>query len=171
MNRIAWASLVGLALVLAMSVFLVACNSALDSEDESPSLLTVTGLDPANACVDLDGDGTSLFAVGIDVTISSTIRNASSGSSFNDVVLSDYTVTYDLNNSSPPALKSGLTVEIPAAGDATVGITAVRAGDIPVYYDLDTRGTVIVHFRGRDLADNPAHAVARIPLETATDCQ
>jgi hypothetical protein len=158
-----------------MSVFLVACNSALDNEDESPSLLTVTGLDPANACVDLDGDGTNLYSVGIDVTISSTIRNASSGSAFNDVVLSDYTVSYDLTNPligvNPPSYQSGLTVEVPAGGDATVGVTVVRWADIATYFGPDTRGTVTVRFRGRDLANNPANTVARIPLETGTECQ
>lgn len=183
MKRKDWLRILGLVIVLGLTVMAGACNDEIDDEDESPNLLTITSADPSNICVDEDGepvdedgDGTitvpdEIFFVDVPVsfTITSTLKNAAAASPFNDIVLSSVEISYS-GGATAPSRSSGLTIEVPAGGSASVGVIAVSATDIPGGFAPGARGTASFVFKGQDLAGKPARVKTTMPYETKSIC-
>jgi hypothetical protein len=170
-----------LALVLALAAMLPGCNEATDDPAVSPSLLSISGINPSALCVDGDGefidqdgdgtlDGPFFTDVPASFTIKSRVRNEG-GSTFNDVILTEYSVEFDASTNPPDISQGGLTVEVPANGSASVSVTVVPATLIGPFFPVGTVGTATVRFRGEDVSGEPARVTGRISFESVNVCK
>ncbi|MDH3283231.1 MAG: hypothetical protein OEQ13_00680 [Acidobacteriota bacterium] len=172
------------ALALLFAFGVVACNDVTDDPKISDNLVSLSGFAPLSACVDIDGelidttgDGTLDTSVFTSVVQSagfdSRIRGTSS-SGFNDVIFTSVDISYELTGAPmgvPAPRTETITVTVPAGGSASVPVTSVLAGDVVAgFFDLATRGNVLMTFRGADVTGEPASATGRSPLETANIC-
>jgi hypothetical protein len=124
--------------------------------------------------IDQDGDGTLDGPFFTDVpaafTIKSRVRNEG-GSTFNDVILTEYSVDFDAATGPPDISQGGLTVEVPANGSATVSVIVVPATLIGPYFPVGTTGTASIQFRGEDISGEPARVSGRISFESVNVCK
>ncbi|HHN73853.1 MAG TPA: hypothetical protein ENK10_01360 [Acidobacteria bacterium] len=174
-----WSPLAALGLVAALT--LVACNNATDDLETSENVVTVSSVDPLNACVDvdgklvdLDGDGTKettvYSSVLQDINFDSRLRGQSNGV-WSDVIFSSVAINYTLEGNAPPNRNEAVTITVPAGGTATQELTTVLATDIAAgFFSLGEKGRIDLIFRGKDASGKPMTARGQIPVETATSC-
>lgn len=165
-------------LVAAAAALLCGCNDATDNPTKSESLLAVAKVDPPTACIDIDGtlngQGQTVYTgVNQEVILESRVRGTSGSSAFNDVIIEEYEIRYEMNPGFPPPNRvQGVSITVPADGlSEATSIATVLPQDIPTYFSATDRGTIVVIFRGHDVGGEPASATGRIPIITATECQ
>lgn len=169
------------ALVLALVALAAGCNDAIDDPKVSPSLLSISSINPSSLCVDgdgefidQDGDGTADGPFFTDVPANFTIKSRSrndGGTSFNDVVLTDYTVEFSASTNPPDISGGGLTVEIPVNGSANVGIIVIPATLVGTFFPPGTAGSATVRFSGEDISGKPARVSGKISFESVNICK
>lgn len=183
-------SLLALLAAAAVMVLATACNGSTDDPGNSDNQVSVIGVSPTVACVDVDGvltdtngDGTLdnqvITSVSQTFNFDSRVRGASTdqGSVWNDVILDTVTLEYRMDDGQPgPAAwvnRPSTPIFIKAAGTSSYGMTTVKAGDIGPGTNLSTSGrsgAIIATFSGKDTAGNPVSTRCTVPLECVNIC-
>ncbi len=175
--------LAAFALILAVAGLAAGCSDATDDPGISGNLVTVSGVDPTEACIDVDGELVDLDGDGTEETVftstensinfTSTLRGSSSGD-FKDVLFTSMDVVYVITAGPVPPnrLNELISIEVPAGGSADFGMTTVEAQDIiDGFFTGATEGSVRVTFRGADLSGEPASTTAQMPIRAVSVCE
>lgn len=154
------------------------CNDATDHPTKSESILSVSKIDPPAACIDIDGtqnaQGQTVFTgVNQEVILESRVRGSSGSSAFNDAIITEYEIRYEMNPGFPPPNRiQGVSITVPADGlSQSTSIPTVLPQDIPTYFSSTDRGTIVIIFRGHDVGGEPVSTTGRIPMVMASECQ
>lgn len=179
-----WMKALGL-LAIALAILAAGCNSSTDDPGISGNLVSISAIDPTEACVDvdgalldLDGDGTKDDLVFVStenaVNFESITRGLEPPTGFKDVNFTRMDVVYEITaGPQPPSrLNEGIAITVPAGGTAEFPLTTVFAQDIiDGFFTGDTRGSIRITFRGADLAGEPATTTGLLPIRAVSVCE
>lgn len=150
------------------------CNSATDDPDTSENQISVAAVSPTTACVDVDGDGTTIYNVLQDFTLQSRTRGSNGGAVWNDAYINSVDITYTMDDggSVPPPLSLGLSLTVKANSTGTTPVETVPVSYIPAYFPAAGRlGHITLKFKGRDAGGEVVSVrPVDVPLRSADVC-